>query len=589
MKSYILPALFVCLCLLPVWGWAQESPENPFKAPGAPLNPKVDIRWNRYYDYDEIGEICKRMAEAYPDLVTLESIGLTYEERNIWCLTITDKRIGRPNQKPGFYIDGNIHSNEIQGSEFALYTAWYLTENFGEVKFITELLQDKVFYIVPSINPDARQNYFHEPNSANSPRGGLVPVDNDGDGLYDEDGYDDLDKNGHITMMRRRSENGRWKVDPEDNRRMIRCRPDEVGEYELLGSEGFDNDNDGRVNEDGVAFSYDPNRDWGWNWQPDYIQRGAYKYPFSLPVTRAVADFIDQHPNIAGAQTYHNSGGMILRGPGAKEDVSIYPRRDQQVYDAIGKKGETIIPGYRYLVLYKDLYPVYGGELDWFHAVKGVYVFSNELWTSFLLFNKKYERGSGGSQADYYNFDKYLLFEEAFVPWTPFQHPQYGEIEIGGFKKSFQRVDPTFILENDAHRNMAFTVYHADQMPKLEVQEIKVKELDKNLHEVTATVANHRLIPTHSAMDLKNQLTRPDWVTLRLAEKSEILAGMVVINEDFNLTEEQSYQPETIRVKNIPGMGFVKVRWIVKGDGPFLVEVNSVKGGFVAATTEPSE
>ena len=99
----------------------------------------------------------------------------------------------------------------------------------------------------------------------------------------------------------------------------FRRKDDEKGEYTLLGQEGIDNDGDGAVNEDGDGF-YDPNRDWGWNWQPDYMQNGAHRYPFSILENRLVADFITAHPNIAGAQSYHNAGGMILRGPGAKDD-----------------------------------------------------------------------------------------------------------------------------------------------------------------------------------------------------------------------------------------------------------------------------
>jgi hypothetical protein len=62
---------------------------------------------------------------------------------------------------------------------------------------------------------------------------------------------------------------------------MIQVGADEEGDYEMLGYEGVDNDLDGQVNEDGEGF-YDPNRDWAWNWQPNYIQGGAFKYPFSI-------------------------------------------------------------------------------------------------------------------------------------------------------------------------------------------------------------------------------------------------------------------------------------------------------------------
>jgi hypothetical protein len=195
-----------------------------------------------------------------------------------------------------------------------LYTAWYLVENFNKNNFITELMNDKVFYIAPTINPDGRHNYMHEPNTVNSPRSGTIALDDDGDGIVDEDGFDDLNNDGHITQMRRRNTLGQYREDPDDPRRLIPARDGEYGDFELLGWEGTDRDGDGRVNEDGKG-SYDPNRDWGWNWQPDYVQRGAYYFPFGLPENKAVKDFVLAHPNIAGAQSYHNSGGMILRGP----------------------------------------------------------------------------------------------------------------------------------------------------------------------------------------------------------------------------------------------------------------------------------
>lgn len=167
--------------------------------------------------------------------------------------------------------------------------------------------------------------------------------------------------------MIRKSQTGRFIKDPMDDRKLIRVAAEEKGEFEMLGYEGIDTDGDGEVNEDGVGY-YDPNRDWGWKWQPDYVQRGAYKYPFSLPENRAVMEFVMKHPNIAGAQSYHNYGGMILRGPGAEEDADTYNPEDVVIYDAIAKKGEEMIPGYKYLVVYKDLYSVFGGELDWFYG-----------------------------------------------------------------------------------------------------------------------------------------------------------------------------------------------------------------------------
>src|SRR5688500_3937742 len=220
----IIATLFFFVC---TWQLPAQTAAQLFKASGSPVNPKVPISWNRYNDHAGITEICKKIAAAYPDLAKLQSIGKSFKGRDIWCLTITDFKSGEADKKPGMYIDGNIHSNEVQGSEFALYTAWYLTETFNDTKFVRALLADKVFYIVPTITPDGRDSYFHEPNTGSSPRSGVLPVDNDRDGQVDEDGYDDLDKDNEILTMRRKDQNGRYRVDPTDPSRMIREGLDE--------------------------------------------------------------------------------------------------------------------------------------------------------------------------------------------------------------------------------------------------------------------------------------------------------------------------------------------------------------------------
>jgi len=569
----------IILCFFVLAGTIAQAQDanSVFRAAGSPENPKVSVSWNRYHTHDGITEICKKIAAAYPDLVKLGTIGKSYQGREMWLLTITDFKTGKPEEKPAFYLDGNIHSNEIQGSEMALYAAWYLTETYKDIAFIKELLADRVFYIVPTINPDARDNYMKAPNTQHSPRSGMVAVDNDRDGKVNEDGFDDLDKDGHITQMIRKSPTGRFRKDPSDPRKLVMVGVDEIGEYEMLGNEGIDTDGDGRVNEDGEGF-YDPNRDWGWKWQPNPIQGGAYKYPFSLPENRNVRDFVMAHPNIAGAQSFHNSGGMILRGPGAEEDVSTYNAEDVRIYDAIGKKGEKLIPGYTYMVVYKDLYSVFGGELDWFYGGRGVYTFTNELFTPYLFFNKEEGRGFGQGQDEAYRFNKDLLFGDAIVPWKEYNHPQFGKIEVGGFKKNFSRADPGFLLESDAHRNVAFCIYHAYHMPKLSVEAITEKSLGNGLAEVTAVIKNERLMPTHSSQDLKYKIERPDYISL---EGAKVIAGMVVVNNDLNITEEQKNNPATVEVAGIPGLGTVTVRWIISSAKNYTIKVDSKKGGVV--------
>ena len=190
----------------------------------------------------------------------------------MWLATVTDFTVGDPDRKPGFWIDAGIHANEIQADEVALYTAWFLAEMHGENRFIQQLLSQRVFYILPSLSPDSREAHFYRPNSTHSPRSGQRPVDDDRDGLVDEDAANDLNNDGHITQMRIRDPNGRYKPHPKYPNLLVPAEPHERGEFTLLGVEGIDKDGDGKINEDGDGF-YDPNRDWPWQWQPEYVQR----------------------------------------------------------------------------------------------------------------------------------------------------------------------------------------------------------------------------------------------------------------------------------------------------------------------------
>jgi hypothetical protein len=559
------------LVLLPAGSVLAAPKQKPYQPMGAPSDPKVAAHWNRYHDYSEATALLKKMAAAHSDRAQLASLGKSYGGREMWLLTITNSKTGDDRGKPAFWIDGAIHANEIQGTQVTLYTAWYLLEMYGRHDAVTRLVDERTFYLLPMMSPDSRDAHMHEPNTTSSPRSGKRPVDDDRDGLVDEDGYDDLDGDGQITQMRRRDPNGRWKVHPDHPQLMIRAKDDERGEYELLGNEGYDNDGDGRVNEDGDGY-YDPNRDWPRLWQPGYVQGGAFRYPFSIGENRLVGEFVLDHSNIAGAQSYHNSGGMILRGPGNNEDK--YSARDVAVYDAIAAKGQQMLPFYDYLVCSTGLYEVYGGEFDWFFGMLGIFSFSNELFTRENYFRRQLEDRQKGEQ----EFDELLLLGQGTVPWHEVDHPQYGRIEVGGMRKEWGRQPPSFLLEEECHRNMAFTLYHADQMPQVAIQSVEVKPLAGKLVEVTATIINEKLIPTHADVDVENRITPPDVASIS-GQGLKVVTGLRSRDPFFQNATEQEYRPSEVRIPNIPGMGAVYVRWLVEGPGPYTINVRSVKGG----------
>jgi hypothetical protein len=561
---------------------------HAFPALGAPAQRRVVVEWNRFYDTQGLQTLLANLHQAFPELTRLYSIGQSVQGRELWCLEVTSRQGGEPNRKPGMYIDGNIHGNEVQGSEVVAYTAWYLCHQYGRIPKVTELLDRCVFYLLPTINPDGRDEWLHRPHNSSTSRSGLKAEDDDQDGTADEDGYDDLDGDGAITSMRIRDPRGRYRPHPDfPDQLMVPAPPDEFGTFTLLGQEGLDNDGDGRVNEDPPG-GYDMNRDWGYDWQPGYVQRGAREYPFCLPETRAVARFVLAHPNIAGAQSYHNAMGAILRSPG-REGGTIQPG-DDQVMQTIGQRGERMLPFYRSLVIWKDLYTVWGGEVDWFYSGRGILTFTTELWTRRNLDRTPAPAatsgsaptmtgpGAFGSGADDATFQKLLLLREGVTPWHPFDHPVYGAIEIGGAAKTWGRTPPSFLLEEECHRNMAFTLYHADHLPRVSLDEIAVDRLDAGLFRVRVVVSNSRLIPTRTDQDVRNHIGPPDRVLLS-GPQVQVRAAGIARDRFYQRVEPVKRRPERVELDHIPGMGQQRVQFIVSGAGTFTVTFESAKGG----------
>jgi hypothetical protein len=544
---------------------------HSYPALGAGSERKVRVAWNRYYDHAGLTAILARLNRAFPKLTRLYSIGKSTQGRELWCLEVTARDVGDPDRKPGMYIDGNIHGNEVQAGETVAYTAWYLCHQYGRLEKVTELLNERIFYLVPSINPDGRDLWLNRGGRA---RSGLEPTDDDHDGLVDEDDCEDLNGDGQITMMRIKDPHGRFKRHPDyPDQLMVRTKPDEAGEYTLLGWEGIDNDGDGRINEDGRG-GYDLNRNWAYDWQPNYIQYGAKDYPFSQPETHAVAEFVLAHTNIAGAQSYHNAGGMILRSPG-REGGEIQ-NSDDRVLSLIADRGEKILPYYRSMIIWKDLYTTWGDEVDWFYGGRGILTFTNELWTSRNLY-KSPDSSSDQQEAD---FIKYVLMGDGFVPWKEYEHPTYGKIEIGGMKKEWGRTPPSFLLEEELHRNMAFTLYHADMMPLLQISEVKVESLGESLFKIWVTIENKRLIPTRTGQDVKHYISPPDVVSLE-GDEIRVLSSGRVTNRFFKRAEAVKRRPERVELDTIDGMSAARVQFIVEGKGEFTITVDSAKAGLL--------
>ncbi len=570
------------------------APQDPVAADGRPAGfpglgagraPKVEIPWNRLYDYDEIHAHLDRLVAAYPDLFSMEVIGHSVENRELRVYTLNDPATGRDTEKPAMWVDGNVHGNEVQGAEGVLYLAWYLLENRGSNERVTALVERAAFYLLPMVNPDGRASWFAEAHTASSSRSGVQPVDRDGDGLFDEDGPNDLDGDGNIVQMRKYVPGeGTHRLNRDDPRileRLPRDHEGAPGDWLLLGQEGIDDDGDGRLNEDSLG-GYDMNRAWPALWMPDHVQYGAGPYPLYWPETRSIATFLLDHPNVAAVQSYHNAGGMILRGPGA-EAFGEYPRADVAVYDALGEDGERMLPFYRYMIIWKDLYSVFGGFVNWTYEGLGIISFTNELWT-------RSRNSPDGELDDVENarhwFDDHLLMGAGFVDWHPYDHPLYGEVELGGFVKDVGRVPPSFLIEEMLHRNAAFCISHAEAMPSVVIGAPTVTDLGAGLKAVDVVVENESLIPTRTALAVDRRIGAPDLILFE--GDVEVLAGGYRTDR-FRPERIELQEHEPARLVRDAGIGSrteLRVRWIVRGDGQVTVRFSSEKTRDVERTFE---
>jgi hypothetical protein len=538
------------------------------------LSFSLILRYDRYYNYKEVLNAIQKFKAKYPEFVKIEVIGKSYQGRDLWAVTINNPKTGKASDKPAMYVDADIHGNEIQGTEVTLYIMDYLLSNYGKIKKITKLLDRVSFYIIPIVNPDGRAVFMNKANTPSSSRLNKKPIDDDRDGLFDEDDYDDLDNDGNIVQMRKKVTpgTGYFKLSKKDPRIMESIKPGEKGDYILLGMEGIDNDGDGQINEDPLG-GIDMNRSYAFNWMPPFIQWGTSDYPLQPSETAAIGRFLISHKNIAATQDFHNSGGMILRGPGAS-NKGRYPYMDIKVYDFIGKEGEKMLPGYEYMISWKDLYPVFGGFNDFSYRTLGILSFTNELYQA----QQDFDKDGKVTREERMKWNDEILHGSGFVEWHHYKHPQYGDIEIGGWKKMTTRVTPGFQLEELCHRNGAFVIFNAYHLPYIKIKEVKKEKIGKKIYRITALIVNERMIPSRTSQAVLHNIGRPDFAYIK-GKSIKVISGGIETNHQLKKYLPQKHTPNKIKISSIEGMGHKYIQWIIKGSGKISIIYSSEKGG----------
>jgi len=291
--------------------------------------------FTKYHTHAELTAALKALASANPTLVKLVDIGKSREGRSVWALELASQTGTPVDRRPGLLIAANLEGDQVVGSALALAVAESLAGRYATDADVKQRLDQFVVYVLPRVNPDGAEQMFAAVKAVR--RTNMQPFDDDNDGRVDEDGPEDLNKDGFITVMRVKDPKGPYMISPDDKRLMRRADParGEAGGWSVYW-EGIDNDGDGFINEDGPGGA-DLNRNF--QHQYPYFEPDAGHHMTSEPETRAVLDFVLKHRNIAMMLTFGQSDNLIT-SPGRRGEagtpsfVSLFDFADRSVADA---------------------------------------------------------------------------------------------------------------------------------------------------------------------------------------------------------------------------------------------------------------
>jgi murein tripeptide amidase MpaA len=543
-----------------------------------------DVRFDRFYRYRELADLLKTYAAEYSRLLSLESIGKSHEGRDIWIVTATNRETGPAEEKPAFWVDGNIHSTEVAASAACLYFLNELVRGYGKDADITRALDTRAFYLCPRINPDGAEWALADKPKWVRSSTRAYPYDEEAiEGLTVED----IDGDGRILQMRIVDPNGLWKSHPQEPRLMVRREPTEVGgtyyrilpEGSIQGYDGF------MLKVKRPKQGIDLNRNFPGGWRQEYEQLGAGEFPTSEPEVRAVVQFIVRHPNITGGVAFHTWAGVLLRPFDHLPDTDMHAE-DLWHYQRVGAKG-TELTGYPNISVYHEFryHPkqVIGGAFDWIYEHLGMFSWVVEIWSPMreagiekYLYIDWFRDHPIEDDLKIFRWSEEKLSGAAHVPWKPFDHPQLGRIEIGGWNRFHAFGNPPLaLLERELKRFPKWLLWQALLSPKLELVTADAQAIGEGSWRVRLVVQNTGWLPSYvSKRALERKVVRGVIAEIAVPAGMELVSGRR--REDLGQLEGKAYKHT--------GISFWPDYHVTEDRAKFEWVVTGKKGGSVELT-----
>lgn len=497
----------------------------------------AEIRFDHHPRFAELSEWLQHLAEEHPDLVTLDVLGRSHEERELWIATVTNTATGPHDEKPAIWLDGNIHASETTASVALLHLLHTLCTKHGTDERVTRALDTRTFYIVPRVNPDGAELALAEVPFIVRSTVREWPRTDQADGLI----TGDIDHDGRLLQMRVADPNGTWKPYGPDPRLLVAREPDEdgPGPYFRLFREGRVQHYDGvNVPVATPVAGIDSNRNfpYGWERYPGKAPTGAGDFPTSEPEVRAVVEGVIARPNVTAYLAYHTFSGVHLRPFGDKPQDD-YPSIDLWTFQDIGRH-YTEITGYPSISILEDFRydpksSIGGSGSDWAYDQVGLISWTTEFWNPLQAAGiadphpiEWYRRHSLDDELQLLAWVDENV-RDGYVEWYAYDHPELGPVELGGWHSAAVfRNPPPHLLEAEVAPHTDLAIWQALVAPSLRLRESLLEPAGEGAWRVRVVVENTGWLPTQvTQMALDRRAVLPLRAEIDLPDGAVLVTG----------------------------------------------------------------
>jgi len=424
--------------------------------------------------------------------------------------------------------------------------------------------------VIPRANPDAAEARGAKPLVELTATG--PGVDDDRDGRQGEDPPSDVDGDGLVTWMRVPDPDGEWMADPADPRATIQADK-KLGQRGLwkLVREGRDSDQDEKASEDAEHDAV-VNRNFPNGWKEHAPEAGLFAT--DEPEARSLCDFVLEHRDISFVLVYGELDDFSGKPKTAKDDAPLVkrmppegmPETDAALLEEIGKRRGKLVKQKSESEGDDD-----GTFQAWCRYDRGLWTAGVSLW-SIPLDAKEPEKSTEAPDKDKKKEDdapkpsddaKRLRWVDEkgeasrFVPWKKFEHPELGEVEIGGWAPYAKAEPPESERDAIASGELDFLVSLSGMLPRVVTRDCSATDLGGGVWEIEASIENDALLPLASVAGRRSEAVRPARVSIELPAGARLIAGN---REEL--------------VRELPGSGGRKeFRWLVSGTAPATLAV----------------